>query len=275
MQPSFETIKQELTRLHSYTSEIGKAQEVTAQVQKAAIAVIEATQSIEKSHSQLLEELQDEYLRNTNEQTATLRKTAQQQAAATQELLTKELGTLRQGAEKTVKALQRVVDEQPQILSSIQAHHAQGINTQTDLLRKTINESTNKLNEQFSSQMDQLEKVKQDFNTSVGKQLDGLTAITDRLQVISASLTAFRDAMNAARFTDRLESIENQQANILKRIDEGQNYTQNKIQSFTDILDQRTEKIANKIRSSNKMNLAIQIATIAAVAISIAITLFK
>ncbi|MBG8553987.1 hypothetical protein [Hymenobacter guriensis] len=275
MQPSFEIIKQELARLHSFTTEIGKAQEVTDQVQAAAVAVIEAAEAIDQRQRELLEQLKAEHSSNIQAQSATLRTAAQQQATKAEELLHKELASLRDGAESTVKALQSVVEEQPRILSTIRAQHEQGVGAQTDLLRKTISESASKLNDQFGSQMDQLQKVKQDFTSSVGKQLDGLTAITDRLQVISASLTAFRDSMNAAKFSDRLESIESQQINILKSISEGQSHMLNRIQSLADMFEQRTGNLTGEIRSSSKTTLFIQIATIAGVAIAIAIMLFK
>ncbi|GGG35467.1 hypothetical protein [Hymenobacter glacieicola] len=275
VQPSFEVLKQELARLHSYTTEIGKAQEITTQVQEAAVAIVDAAETIEANHRKMLEKLQTEQLRNTNEQIITLRKSAQRQADETQGLIKKELIGLRQGAEATVQALQQALAEQPRILAGITAQHEQGVTTQTDFVRQTLTESAAALDTQFTAQIQELHQAKQDFTSSVGKQLDGLTSITDRLQVISASLTAFRDSMNAAKFADRLELIEDQQVNILKRISESQNHTQNTIQSLTDIFEQRSEKLTGEIRSSRQTTLAIQIATITCVAVAIVLMLFK
>jgi hypothetical protein len=259
MQPSFETIKQELARLHSFTSEIGKAQEITTQVQAAAAAVIEAAESIDQRQRELLEQLQTEHLRNTKDQTAIVRTAALQQTKESEELLHKELASLHQGAELVIKALQQVVEEQPRILSTIRTHHEQNIGSQTDLLRETISESAVKLNNQFSGQIDQLQQVKQDFSFALGKQLDGFTAVTDRLQVISASLTAFRDSMNAARFSDRLESIDSQQGTIQARL------------SKLNELETQNQNLATKLTSLKTQNTLILVLVGISVVVSVAL----
>jgi hypothetical protein len=121
---------------------------------------------------------------------------------------------LRQGAEIAAKALQQVLEEQPRILATITAQHEQAGGSQTDLLRQSIQGAAASLDEQFTARMRELQQGKNGFDAAVGKQLDVFTSISDRLQVISASLTAFRDAMNAAKFTDRLESLADQQERL-------------------------------------------------------------
>ena len=214
-QPSLEILKQELSRLSTYTKEIGKAQEVATHAQAAANAVIEAAENVSLESSQLLEELKTEHLRTMTEQTAFLQTASHQQAADAQDIIRQEVSGLRQGAETAAKVLQQVLEEQPQILATITAQHKQEGSSQTDLVRQRIAESTALLNEQVATQMGKLDQVKKDFDVAVRKQLDVLTSITDRLQVISGSLTAFRDAMNAARFTDRLEELDSKQERLI------------------------------------------------------------
>jgi hypothetical protein len=214
-QPSLEILKQELSRLSTYTKEIGKAQEVATHAQAAANAVIEAAENVSLESSQLLEELKTEHLRTMTEQTAFLQTASHQQAANAQDIIRQEVSGLRQGAETAAKVLQQVLEEQPQILATITAQHKQEGSSQTDLVRQRIAESTALLNEQVATQMGKLDQVKKDFDVAVRKQLDVLTSITDRLQVISGSLTAFRDAMNAAKFTDRLEELDSKQERLV------------------------------------------------------------
>ncbi|SHK70957.1 hypothetical protein [Hymenobacter psychrotolerans] len=259
IQPSFEILKQELARLHSYTTEIGKAQEITTQVQEAAVAIVDAAETMEANHLKLLEKLQAEHLRTVNEQSATVRKVGQKQTDDSHALIKKELINLRQGAEATVDALKRIKTEQPRILEDITSQHAKGMILQSDLIRQTITESATTLDTQFTAQIQELHQVKQDFSTSVGKQLDGLTSLTDRLQVISASLTAFRDSMNAARFSDRLESIGSQQGTIQARL------------SKLDELEAQNQNLATKLGSLKTQNTLILVLVGISVAVSVAL----
>ncbi len=214
-QPSLEILKQELSRLSTYTKEIGKAQEVATQAQAAATAVIKAAENIGLKSSQLLGDLKTEHLRAVSEQTVILEKASHQQAADAQDIIRQEISGLRQGAETAAKVLQQVLEEQPHILATITAQYKQEGSSQTDLLRQRIGESTAFLTEQVASQIGKLNQVKKDFDVAVRKQIDVLTSITDRLQVISGSLTAFRDAMNAARFTDHLEELDSKQEKLV------------------------------------------------------------
>ncbi|MFD1874337.1 hypothetical protein [Hymenobacter bucti] len=214
-QPSLDLLKQELSRLSTYTKEIGKAQEVATQAQAAANAVIEAAENISLENSLLLDELKTEHLRTISEQTVILQTASHQQAADAQDIIRQEVSGLRQGAETAAKVLQQVLEEQPHILATITAQYKQEGSSQTDLVRQRIGESTAFLSEQVAAQIGKLDQVKKDFDVAVRKQLDVLTSITDRLQVISGSLTAFRDAMNAARFTDRLEELDSKQERLV------------------------------------------------------------
>jgi hypothetical protein len=214
-QPSLEILKQELSRLSTYTKEIGKAQEVATHAQAAATAVIKAAENISLESSQLLGDLKTEHLRTVTEQTIILQKASHQQATDAQDIIRQELSGLRLGAETAAKALQQVLEEQPHILATITAQHKQEGSSQTDLLRQRIGESTAFLTEQVANQIGKIEQVKRDFDVAVRKQVGVLTSITDRLQVISGSLTAFRDAMNASRFTDRLEELDSKQERLV------------------------------------------------------------
>jgi hypothetical protein len=273
-QTSLDVLKQELSRLSTYTTEIGKAQEVATHAQAAAVAVIEAAEAVDLKNRQLLDALKTEHLRGINEQTSILRKAAQQQASEAQALIKQEVGDLRLGAETAAKALQQVLNEQPRILSAITAQHQAAGSSQTDLLRQVIGESVSSFDKQFTAHIQELDQARKDFDSSVSKQLDVLTTITDRLQVISGSLTAFRDAMNAAQFTDRLESLAAQQLKQIAVSETSHAALMERLAKL-DGLKEFNEEINAKLISLKNQNLVLQAALLVGVIVLIALHFVK
>jgi len=256
-QPSLDLLRQELSRLSSFTAEIGKAQHIATEAQAAASAVIQAAEAIDQQSSLLLAELKSEHLRSITEQTSLLQQASHQQAADAQALIQQEIVGLRQGAESAAKALQQVLEEQPRILATITAQHEQAGGSQTDLLRQSFQSAATSLDEQFTARMRELQQGKQDFEVAVGKQLDVFTSISDRLQVISASLTAFRDAMNAAKFTDRLESLADQQNRLLSLTEAQQTALLERLTAL-DSIQQQGDLMTSKLAAFKSQNTLFQ-----------------
>jgi hemoglobin-like flavoprotein len=256
-QPPLDLLRQELSRLSSYTAEIGKAQHIATESQAAASAVIKAAEAIDQQSTLLLAELKNEHLRSITEQTSLLQQASHQQAADAQALIRQEVVGLRQGAEIAAKALQQVLEEQPRILATITAQHKQAGGSQTDLLRQSIESAATSLEEQFTARMGELKQGKNDFDAAIGKQLDVFTSISDRLQVISASLTAFRDAMNAAKFTDRLESLADQQER-LRSLSEAHQIALLERLAALDSIQQQGELMTSKLAALKSQNTLFQ-----------------
>jgi hypothetical protein len=127
----------------------------------------------------------------------------------------------RQAAEAAIQAAEAVHAQQQALLADLQREHQKSIDGQSAILRANSEQWVRALDKQlalalesYGKQTQQLEKVATTLRTDGQKQSDVLQGMTDRLQVITASLTAFRDAMNAAKFSDRLESIDTQQQTI-------------------------------------------------------------
>lgn len=123
-----------------------------------------------------------------------------------------------QAAEAAIQAAEAVHEQQKALLVDLRREHQRSIDGQSELLRTNSRQWEEALKKQlaaalqeYGKQTAELETVAEMLRKDGQKQGDVLTGVSDRLQVITASLTAFRDAMNAARFSDRLESIGTQQ----------------------------------------------------------------
>jgi hypothetical protein len=273
-QPSLDLLKQELSRLSSYTTEIGKAQHIATDSQAAASAVIQAAGAIDQQSRQLLAELKSEHLRSITAQTSLLQQASHQQVADAQALIRQEVAGLRQGTETAAKALQQVLEEQPRILATITAQHEQAGGSQTALLRESIQNGAASLDEQFSVRMRELQQSKNDFEAAIIKQLDVFTSISDRLQVISASLTAFRDAMNAARFTDRLELLATQQNKLYALSEVHQTALLERLTTL-DSIQQQSEHVSRSISSLKSQNTLLQAVIIGGILVLVALHFIK
>lgn len=161
-----------------------------------------------------------------------------EQPTSTLDVLKRELGRLRdftdeigrakdsashsqEAANAAIRAAETVHEQQKALLADLQREHQKSIEGQSELLRKNSQQWVQSLDEQlqvalleYGKQTTVLEQAIETLRANGQKQGDVLTGLSDRLQVITASLTAFRDAMNAARFADRLESIDAQQHEI-------------------------------------------------------------
>lgn len=123
-----------------------------------------------------------------------------------------------QAAGAAIQAAEAVHEQQKALLVDLRREHQKSIDGQSELLRTNSRQWEEALKKQlavalqeYGKQTAQLERVADMLRKDGQKQGDVLTGVSDRLQVITASLTAFRDAMNAARFSDQLESIGTQQ----------------------------------------------------------------
>jgi len=189
---SLDTLKRELSRLTSFTDEIGKSKDSAVKSREAADAAIKAAEAVHEQQKALLADLRHEHQKSIDGQSELLRNNSQ----------------------KWVEALEK------QLAVALQ---------------------------EYGKQTAQLEKVAELLRKDGQKQGDVLTGVSDRLQVITGSLTAFRDAMNAAKFSDRLESIDSHQHTLSSTAQESHKAVVNRLNAFELLVQQQEANVSSKL----------------------------
>jgi hypothetical protein len=157
----------------------------------------------------------------------------------------------REAADAAIKAAEAVHEQQKALLADLRREHQKSIDGQSELLRNNSQKWVEALEKQlavalqeYGKQTAQLETVAESLRKDGQKQGDVLTTVSDRLQVITGSLTAFRDAMNAAKFSDRLESIDSHQHALNSTAQESHQNIVNRLNAF-ELLIQKQEANTN------------------------------
>lgn len=189
---SLDSLKRELSRLTSFTDEIGKSKDSAEKSSKAAEVANQAAEAMHELQKALLADLRREHQKSIDGQSE----------------------LLKINAKKWVEALEK------QLALALQ---------------------------EYGKQTAQLEKVAELLRKDGQKQGDVLTGVSDRLQVITGSLTSFRDAMNAAKFSDRLESIDAQQHTLSNTAQEGHSTTLRRLNAFEQLIQQQQETTGSQL----------------------------
>lgn len=175
-------------------------------------------------------------------------------------------------AKAAIEAASKVHEQQKALLADLQREHQKSIDGQAALLRTNSQQWEEALQKQlavalqeYGKQTEHLDKVAGQLRKDGQKQSDALSGVSDRLQVITASLTAFRDAMNAARFADRLENIGTQQDVLHKHAEAGQTSLLKQFTKLEELIiqqgistDNQLQEIRQKVASLGKQNLVLQ-----------------
>lgn len=161
-----------------------------------------------------------------------------------------------QAAGAAIQAAEAVHEQQKALLVDLRREHQKSIDGQSELLRTNSRQWEEALKEQlavalqeYGKQTAQLEKVAEILRKDGQKHGDVLTGVSDRLQVIMGSLTAFRDAMNAARFADRLENIGTQQDVLHHTAQAGQEVLVNHFAALEQSLLRQQESIDGQFQA--------------------------
>lgn len=157
-------------------------------------------------------------------------------------------------AEAAIRAAEKVHEQQKALLEDLRREHQKSIDGQSELLRTNSQQWAEALQKQlavalqeYGKQTAQLEKVAELLRKDGQKQGDTLTGVSDRLQVITGSLTAFRDAMNAARFSDRLESIDSKQHVLGTTAQESHKTVVSQLKAFEQTLQKQEENFSSQL----------------------------
>jgi hypothetical protein len=194
-----------------------------------------------------------------------------------------------QAAEAAIQAAEAVHEQQKALLVDLRREHQKSIDGQNELLRANSRQWEEALKKQlavalqeYGKQTAQLERVAELLRKDGQKQGDTLTGVSDRLQVITASLTAFRDAMNAARFSDRLESIDSQQHTLNSTTQESYqtiikqlNRLEFSLQEQGNSISGRLAEVQQQITALGSRNTTFQVALLLGIVTLIALHFIK
>lgn len=213
--PLLEELKENLNRLKTATDEIAKAGQSAEQHKQAATlqkevadAAVRATQQAATSQEKLLDRLGEQHQKSLGEQELLLHEHAQNLSQQTTEQIGRQLDGVKQSAGKVQELIDRLLTEQPTRLAAIEKQHQQGLNQQHELLRGSVQSWASKLHEQMEVEVKLLRQATEVLQKNTRQQYDELSAVANQLQVVAGRVTAFAEVMNAAKFTSRLETIE-------------------------------------------------------------------
>ena len=168
--------------------------------------------TLEQLHQQALDKQQDLLRQSTGEQELLLREHAENLTKQTTNQIDRQLVEVRQAAANVQVLIDKLIEEQPVLLATIGKQHQHGIDKQHELLRNGVQGWSDKLHEQMTSELKLLRQATEILQTNTRQQHDELSAVANQLQVVAGRVTAFAEVMNAAKFTTRLESIEQSNA---------------------------------------------------------------
>jgi hypothetical protein len=226
--PLLEELKENLNRLKTATDEIEKAKQsagkhqLAAEQQKdAAAAAVRAAQQVASAQETLIDRLGQQQQKSLGEQELLLLEHAESLAQQTGEQISRKLDSVNQSAAKVQVLIDKLLDEQPALLSTIGNQHQQGLDKQHELLRNSVQGWADKLHEQMQTELKLLRQATEMLQKNTRQQHDELSAVANQLQIVAGRVTAFAEVMNAAKFTARLENIEHHQQEALAGIIQG------------------------------------------------------
>jgi hypothetical protein len=220
--PLIKQLTDELGRLKQATDEIDKAgksaeqhEQAANQQQKAADAAVRAVQLVVTGQEKLVDQLSQQHQRSLGEQEVLLREQSEHLAQKIGEQIGQRLDEVRQTAKQVQELIDRLLTEQPARLDAIDQQHQLGMEKQKEMLRNGVQSWADKLHEQLQVELKLLRQATEVLEKNTRQQHDELSAVASQLQVVAGRVTAFAEVMNAAKFTARLESIEQQQKDTL------------------------------------------------------------
>ena len=223
--PLLEKLKGELDKLDKATTEIEKAHQSAKQNQQSAKNTVEASKRVVEAQAGLVEELAQQHQKSLGEQEALLQVHLDDITKRTGDETTRQLDSLKQAGTAAQDVINRLLERQPQLLAAIGEQHKRGLSEQQEVLQKASQAWATLLNQQMQTELKLLHQAIEALQKNTRTQLDELSAVTKQLQVATGRITAFAEAMNAAKFLTKLEGIEARQQEALGGIVSGNKAT--------------------------------------------------
>ena len=199
--PLIEDFKEELKKLGTATQEIATARD-------GAKVAAEAAGRIASKHEELAKLLGKQQLSSLQDQENQLQSHLDDLTRQTATETTRQLTTLQQAGQSAQATIDKLLAEQPPLLAAIKEQHTKGVDFQKSELQKAAKAWADLLHQQMQSELQALRQVIDTLQANTRQQHDDLSAITNQLQVATGRITAFAEAMNAAKFLTKLESLE-------------------------------------------------------------------
>ncbi|OUJ69947.1 SPOR domain-containing protein [Hymenobacter crusticola] len=223
--PLLEELKIKLGNLDTATKEIEKAHQNSQQNQQAATDAVNASKHVVEAQRELVAHLGHQYQISLSEQTNLLQTHLDDLTQRTGNETTHQLNSLKQAGTAVQEVINKVLEQQPQLLAEIGEQHRRGLNEQQEVLQKASQAWATLLHQQMQTELKLLHQTIETLQKNTRTQHDELSAITNQLQVATGRITAFAEAMNAAKFLTKLEGIESYQQEVLGGITTGNKAT--------------------------------------------------
>ncbi|MFD1469879.1 hypothetical protein ACFQ48_16745 [Hymenobacter caeli] len=258
--PLLEELKENLNRLKTATDEIEKAkqsagehQQAAGQLQRAADEAVRAAKQAAVSQEKLVDQLGQQHQKSLGEQELLLREHVENLSLQAGEQIGRQLDGVKQSATKVQELIDRLLTEQPANLDAIGRQHEQGMEKQQEILRNGVQNWADKLHEQLQVELKLLRQSTEVLQKNTQQQHDELSAVASQLQVVAGRVTAFAEVMNAAKFTARLESIEQHQKDTLADLAKSKKASDEEATRLTELYEQQgTEFLAELQRGQQQ-----------------------
>lgn len=223
--PLLEELKEKLGKLDSATKEIEKAHQTSQQNQQAATDAVDASRHVVDAQRELVEQLGQQHQASLGEQTNLLQTHLDEITQRTGTETARQLDSLKQAGTEVQEVINKVLERQPLLLAEIGEQHKRGLSEQQEVLQKASQAWATLLNQQMQTELKLLHQAIEALQRNTRSQHDELSAVTNQLQVATGRITAFAEAMNAAKFLTKLEGIESRQQEVLGGITTGNKAT--------------------------------------------------
>lgn len=253
--PTLERLTNDLDKLVSAAALIREAQESatrhaeqTGNYQNLTDAAVRATQLVVTGQEKLIDQLGQQQQRSLGEQEVLLREQSEQLAQKTGEQISRQLDEVRQTAEQVQELIGRLLTEQPARLDAIGKQHQLGMEKQQEMLRNGVQNWADKLHEQLQVELKLLRQATEVLEKNTKQQHDELSTVANQLQVVAGRVTAFAEVMNAAKFTARLESIEQQQKDTLADLAKSRKASEAAATKLTELYEEQGTKFLAELQ---------------------------
>lgn len=223
--PLLEKLKGELDKLDKATTEIEKAQKSAKQNQQASKDIIAASKRVTEAQEGLIERLAQQHRGSLSEQETLLQLHLDDFTKQTSSEAARQLDNLKQAGTSVLSLIDKLTAQQPLILAAIGEQHKRGLTEQQTVLQKAAQAWATLLNQQMQTELKLLHVAIETLQKNTRSQHNELSSVTNQLQVATGRITAFAEAMNAAKFLTKLEGIESRQQEVLGGITTGNKAT--------------------------------------------------
>ncbi len=203
--------------------------EVTAEVERqlqelrgGAQAAMAAADSLLTQQPAVLTAIETQYARSLQQQEAQL----QAHLTGLTTVAEQQLAQTRQATQAAQATSKELLTQHPLVLAAIRTQHRESVMTQTTELQKSAQAWASLLHQQMQAELAALRQVTETLHGNMRQQHGDLSAITDQLQIATGRITAFAEALNAARFLTKLEGLETGQREARQALHQLDTYSQ-------------------------------------------------